>query len=204
VFARATSCQQRSSAYPTCPPWRPLSDLRRALSHLRPASSIPDASLSDLDALRLSSASFAAALAEAEAIHARVSAAAAAPNAAAPSAAAAAPAGAEGAAGAEPPAGPPDRVADAGKLGSRDGDDGDDVGMTSSCQPAEDDYDPMELTKVKTRHLWLGNLNSRLPRSALRQVRASRRGRTPYARCLSPSRAPLRATGPRPTVSQPP
>ncbi|KAI8476408.1 MAG: hypothetical protein J3K34DRAFT_455746 [Monoraphidium minutum] len=120
-----------------------------------------DASLSDLEALRLTSTSFAAALAEAEAISARVAAAGAAPPQAAVAAAAAPPRAAAPRAGAGTARQPGGGAAAAPAAAA----------AVADVAAAEDeDYDPMELTKGKTRHLWLGNLNSRLPRSALRQA----------------------------------
>ncbi len=63
----------------------------------------------------------------------------------------------------------------AGAAGGGGGEDEDRAGAYGEGDEDEDGegYDPMELTKGKTRHLWLGNLNARLPRSALRQVRAT-------------------------------
>lgn len=82
--------------------------------------------------MRLSSAAFAAALSEAEAIASHVAAAAA------------------GAA------------LDAGTAGGE--------GAGAAAATAAAAYDPMELTQGRTRHLWLGNLNSRASRGVLRQV----------------------------------
>jgi hypothetical protein len=121
--------------------------LPHALRHAHPCvvPTTSDASLEDLESLRASSASFAAALAEAEAIGSRVAAAAAAIAAAAASSA---------------PGGDAGAVADA----------------AAAAAAVAAAYDPMELTRGRTRHLWLGNLNTRLPRSALRQVRTGEAG----------------------------
>ncbi|WIA09105.1 hypothetical protein OEZ85_008517 [Tetradesmus obliquus] len=146
-------------------------------------------SLEDLEAMRLSSASFAAALEEAEAIAANVEASIARRQQKQQDAAAAAAAAAAQEAGAQPTT---DRPTPADALAGEDAH----SCPTTSFAPADNtslegaatldapspspsptpsdssnEYDPAELTRGQpSRHLWLGNLHQRLPRSVLRGV----------------------------------